>query len=342
MNKTFLLVLFCLIGGCARVTLLTSSDIVAEVELAQQQHDYNRAWYYLNNIRETHPQYDQVPALRERLEASTANFEQTEISNARSLASAGRWPQAFATLKQAQQQWRQSEPLQQEEKALRERETLLFNRLRTDLLVDEARWLASRQDTIRQLSTLDRSDALAMKSYLEQRKLELVDTLNFLGEAFAAQEDWPRTRDLLNASMQLSGEKTAPPALVTARQHLSQLASKNRQVREQKVQNQALELLNRYDQSLALKDLLAAREYISANNNSGQLDQYASRLEAICKQRFRQGLSEGEALYAQGKYEQAYDTWQGIAQIYPGDAELEKKIDRARKVLTNLKALSGS
>ncbi len=342
MKKNVVLILIILLSGCARLTLLTSADIVAELQQAEQEQDFNRAWYYLENIRETHPQYDQVPMLRSKLESSTQAFEQDRITQARSLASAGRWPEAFATLDDAQRKWRQSDTLRSEEQALRDRETLLFNRLRTDLLLDEARWLASKQATVRQLSTLDREDALAMKDYLEQRKVELVDTLNFLGEAFAAQEDWPRTRDLFTASMQLSGQKDAPPALVTARQHLSKLASKHRIAREQKVQNQALDLLNKYDKSLALKDLLAAREYISTNNNGGQLDQYASRLEAICKQRFRQGLSEGEALYAQGKYEQAYDTWQSVSQIYPGDAELEKKIDRARKVLTNLKALSDS
>lgn len=337
-----ILLSLCTLAGCARITLLTSTDLVTEVKQAQSEQNFNRAWYYLNNIRESNPQYDQVPALRKQLEQETALYEKDSIASARQLASAGRWPEAFAVLEQAIRNWKDSETLPAEEERLRDRETLLFNRLRTDLLIDEAHWLVSKQGTIRQLSTLNREDALDMRDYLEQRKQELVETLNFLGDAFAAQEDWVRTRDLFNASMQLSGESTPPDALVTARKHLARQANKSRLAHEQKVQERALQLLNRYDDSLSLKDLLAARDYISSNNSNGQLDQYASRLEAICKQRFNQGLSDGEAQYAQGNYEQAYDTWQGVSQIYPGDTELEKKLDRARKVLTNLKALSGS
>jgi len=138
---TLLTIIFLMVTGCARVTLMTSKDLVADVQQSQSEQDFNRAWYYLDNIRESNPQYDQVAPLRSELQKATAAFEQQNIDKARKLASAGRWPEAFNVLDDAQKQWKQSEALKQETQSLSDRETLLFNRLRTDLLLDEAHWL---------------------------------------------------------------------------------------------------------------------------------------------------------------------------------------------------------
>ena len=331
-----------LVSGCARLTLMTSQDVASEIQQASEQQDFNSAWYYLDNIRESSPQFSQVSALRSKLEKDTQAFEQKNIQKARSLASSGRWPEAFAVLEQAQKKWRKSDALASAQQALTQREALLFNRLRTDLLVDEATWLASKRNTIEQLGTLNRADARSTSEKLEQRRKELVTTLTELGNDFAKQEDWPRTRDLLTAAQKLSGSKETPAALAQAHKYLSRQANRDRKAREQKVQSQALKLLDTYDKSRSLADLLKARDYISSNNSSGQLDQYASRLEAICQQRFKQGLSDGEALYAQGRYKDAYQAWENVSRIYPDDVELTKKMERARKVLDNLKALSDS
>jgi tetratricopeptide (TPR) repeat protein len=283
-----------------------------------------------------------VIALREPLQRDISKFESAEIQRARQLAGAGRWHEAFEVLDAAKAQWRNSDTLDQAYQALEKRETLLFNRLRTELLVDEARWLHARLGTLEQLETLHRRDASEISDALQRRRVELVSTLTELGNAFAAEEDWLRTRDLLGAAQQLSGSDEVPAALVTARKQLSLEANRSRRAREEQVQNKAVTLLEAYEDSRSLSDLLAARDFISGNNQSGQLDQYASRLEAICQQRYQLGLQEGDALYAQGRYEDAFQAWENVARIYPGDAELEKKMERARKVLSNLKALSDS
>lgn len=339
--SALLLILFFL-GSCARLTLMTSDDVVADINRARQEQDFNKAWFYIENIRNTHPQHQDVVALREPLLKDISSFESTQIERSRLLAGAGRWQEAFETLDTAKMRWRNSEALDAAYQALQKREELLFNRLRTDLLVDEARWLHARLGTLEQLETLHRRDASEISEALQRRRAELVTTLTDLGNAFAAEEDWIRTRDLLGAAQQLSGDSETPAALVTARKQLSQEANRNRRAREEKVQNKAVTLLEAYEESRSLSDLLAARDFISSNNQSGQLDQYASRLEAICQQRYQLGLQEGDALYAQGRYGEAFKAWENVARIYPGDAELEKKMERARKVLSNLKALSDS
>ena len=338
------LALFALLflSGCARLTLMTSEDVVADINRAREAQDFNKAWYYSENIRSTHPQYDDVVALRTSLQRDISSFESAQIQRAQQLAGAGRWHEAFDVLDAAKAQWRNSDNLDAAYKALEKREALLFNRLRTELLVDEARWLHARLGTLEQLETLHRRDASEISDALKHRRAELVSTLTDLGNAFAAEEDWVRTRDLLGAAQQLSGTDEAPAALVTARKQLSLEANRSRRAREEKVQNKAVTLLEAYEESRSLSDLLAARDFISNNNQSGQLDQYASRLEAICQQRYQLGMQEGDALYAQGRYDDAFQAWENVARIYPGDAELEKKMDRARKVLSNLKALSDS
>lgn len=338
----FLVLALLFINGCARLTLATSDDVVAEVNRAREQQNFAKAWYYIENIRSTHPQYDAVSGLREPLLNDINAFETAEIQRARQLAGAGRWHEAFETLETARGRWQKSDTLDAAYKALEKRESVLFNRLRTELLLDEASWLHARLRTLEQLETLHRRDASDISNALQRRRVELVNTLTELGNAFADEEDWVRTRDLLSAAQRLSGSDEVPAALATARKQVSQEASRHRRAKEEQVQNKAVTLLDAYEKSLSLADLLAARDFISSNNQNGQLDQYASRLEAICQQRYQLGLQEGDALYAQGRYEDAFLMWQSIAGIYPGDAELEKKMERARKVLSNLKALSDS
>lgn len=338
----FLVLASLFINGCARLTLATSDDVVAEVNRAREQQNFTKAWYYIEHIRSTHPQYDAVSALRDPVLNDINAFETAEIQRARQLAGAGRWHEAFEVLDAARARWQKSGKLDAAYVALEKREAVLFNRLRTELLLDEASWLHARLGTLEQLETLNRRDASDISGALQRRRAELVDTLTELGNAFAEQEDWVRTRDLLSAAQRLSGSDEVPAALATARKQVSLEVNRHRRAREEQVQSKAVSLLEAYDRSDSLADLLAARDFISNNNQNGQLDQYASRLEAICQQRYQLGIQEGDALYAEGRYEDAFQTWERITGIYPGDAELEKKMERARKVLSNLKALSDS
>lgn len=343
MRKTalsFILLFLMTLSGCARLTLMASSDITTNLAKARESENFTLAWYYLNNIKESSAEYEHIASQHDALSKQTAVFESTNISRAQKLASAGRWQEAFETLTVAQQKWRNSEKLDAAEQGLRTRETLLFNRLRTDLLVNEARWLAAEQNTLTEMATLEQEDALALTAKMNERKSALIRTLNELGESFAKSDDWVRTRDLLSASRALSGSVEVTESLTTAQRHLANEQNRHKRVQEKKIQNKALSLLDNYETSLSLADLLNAREYISQNNRSGQLDQHAARLEAICQKRFNQGLNDGDALYTQGRYQEALQTWQNIRDIYPGNAELDKKMERATRVISNLKALS--
>lgn len=344
MSRTvsLLLAVLVMISGCARFALVTSSEISPEVRQAVAEQNFNRAWRVFERTQGADMPDDERQALRDMLEMATRQFEKDTIDMARQLADAGRWSDAFEVLKEARSRWRQSEAIQGARKELRQREALLFAGLEADLLLEEARWLAAKRPVLDRLETLAREDATETAEHWRARMVQLAGQLTTLGERFAAEQDWVRTRDLLAAARNLSGQKALHPQLALAEKHLATEASKARRIQEQQVQAKARKLLDAYDQSMSLADLLTAREYIKKNNDRGLLDQYATRLEAICNKRFRQGLSEGEALYAQGRYQEAYQTWQNIAQIYPGDAELEKKIERARKVLENLKSLSSS
>lgn len=337
-----LIAAFTLTSGCSRLALMTSDDVPTLISEAQARQDFNAAWFYLENTRDTHPQYDAVMAMRPSLEKETRNFESSSIQRATDLAAAGRWQEAFDALDDAKRLWRRSNALEDAGNALVRRETALFQRLQSSLLVDEATWLGNHLNTLKQLKTLNRQDADALSQALMQRREELVETLTELGNVFAGQEDWVRTRDVLAAAHSLSGNDTPPDALVHARKQLSLEATRHRRAREDQVQSKARALLDAYDTSLSLRDLLSARDYISHNNPNGLLDPYASRLEAICQQRYQSGMQQGDALYAQGRYEDALRMWESIMPIYPGDTELDKKMERARKVLSTLKALSDS
>ena len=85
--------------------------------------------------------------------------------------------------------------------------------------------------------------------------------------------------------------------------------------------------------------MLAARHFLSQHQGNPVLAGHRERLEQWARRRFAEEMNTGEALYARGQYREAYRIWKQVAPLYPDNEELNKKLERSRRVLANLRSL---
>lgn len=336
-SLAFPLLMLALLGGC--VTIPMDVDAEAELAAARKAGDHARALEIVERISPKHPQYDALLMQRESVLKEVEQHQQQRIQEASNLASSGRWQEAFAVIDQLSREWRDSTLVTQARQELEQRQQLRFRQLAADVLVSESKWLLGREASTEQLNTLTQKEALDMARQLIARRANIAEQMSQLGHYFAEQKDWQRTRDLLDGARLLSRSAERDPQLVTAERQLANVA--NRQVRAaaQRTRQRADTLIEQYRKTESIKDLIAARDYLQSNNQDGSLDEGATRLESLSRERFRTGLKRGDSLYAAGDYAAAEKIWKEVAPLYPNDTELAGKMERVRRVLENLKTL---
>lgn len=336
-SLAFPLLMLALLGGC--VTIPMDVDAEAELAAARKAGDHARALEIVERISPKHPQYDTLLMQRESVLKEVAQHQQQRIQEASNLASSGRWQEAFAVIDQLSREWRNSTLVAEARQELEQRQQLRFRQLAADVLVSESKWLLGREASTEQLNTLTQKEALDMARQLIARRANIAEQMSQLGHYFAEQKDWQRTRDLLDGARLLNRSAERDPQLVTAERQLANVA--NRQVRAaaQRTRQRADTLIEQYRKTESIKDLIAARDYLQSNNQDGSLDEGATRLESLSRERFRTGLKRGDSLYAAGDYAAAEKIWKEVAPLYPNDTELAGKLERVRRVLENLKTL---
>lgn len=337
-SLAFPLLLLTLLGGCVSKVPM---DIDAEAELAaaRKAGDHVRALEIVEHISPQHPQYDALLQQREAVLKEAEQHQQLRIRDANNLASSGRWQEAFALLDQLGNDWRGSTLVAQARQELEQRQQLRFRQLATDVLVSEARWLLGLEAGVEQLNALTQKEALEMARRLSARRAEVAEQMSRLGHYFAEQKDWPRTRDLLDGARLLKRSAERDPQLLEAQRQLAGAAHRQVRAVAQRTRQRADTLIEQYRKTESIKDLIAARDYLQSNNQDGSLDEGATRLESLSRERFRTGLKRGDSLYATGDYAAAEKAWTEVAPLYPNDTELAGKLERVRKVLENLKTL---
>ena len=100
--------------------------------------------------------------------------------------------------------------------------------------------------------------------------------------------------------------------------------------------------MSRYQRNGQLQSLLAARAFLNRHPGNPALASHRKQLEQWCRRRFAEEMNTGEALYARGQYREAYRIWKQVAPLYPDNEELNKKLERSKRVLTNLRSLQQS
>ena len=193
-----------------------------------------------------------------------------------------------------------------------------------------------------QLANFHAADAKQERQTLAEERQQLIQDLTTLGEYFGEREQWMLARDLLRSAHQLAPQTKPSPVLAQAQQVLNNEEQRARAKRNLALQTEAEQRMSRYQRNGQLQSLLAARAFLNRHPGNPALASHRKRLEQWCRRRFAEEMNTGEALYARGQYREAYRIWKQVAPLYPDNEELNKKLERSQRVLTNLRSLQQS
>ncbi|MCH8544793.1 MAG: hypothetical protein LAT61_14615 [Alcanivorax sp.] len=325
-----------ILSGCA--LLRPAEDPVLALDQRIEAQDYNAAWRIAARI----DREEASPELRQRLDTldqDIIRFERIRITRARQLANEGQWAQALSSLDQARQHWAHGYAIPDARADIDQRQLRELLAARSRLLISEADWLLQQQGATNDLERFADPSAASLHQRLTRRRAELADELTMLGEWHTSAGNPALARDTLRAAGRLAPDAPAHPQLAQAEQALASSSREAQQRRNATLQREARARLTRYERSGAMEDLLAARDYIHQHRQRGNLQQESSLVDNLCQERFERDLARGDALYASGDYQGAYRHWSAIAPLMPGDRELEKKLERTRRVLSSLEQL---
>ncbi|MZR61318.1 hypothetical protein [Alcanivorax sp. DP30] len=325
------------ISGCASLGN-PEEDVIA----ALNEQNYARAIEVIDATPESHKQY---PLLQEQyagiLQASD-EYRQHLMQEAEAYGRRQQWADAFGLLEENRDKVVAPYAIDELTASLAILEGRQLNELLADRRAEQAEAMLESARLSDTLANFHDSRAVAEKQRLDEERELLVADLNRLGEYFAEQQKWHQARDLLRYAQQLAPDQEPSPQLARAQQVLNSADQRARAKRNQALQTEAEQLMARYQRNGTMDSLLAARRFLDRHKGNPILSKHRDRLEQWSRRRFNEEMNTGEALYARGQYKEAYRIWKQLAPLYPNDEELNKKLERSRRVLSNLKSLQQS
>ena len=336
-NSLGLLAATALVTGCASL-----GNPEKKVISALEEQNYARA---IDVIEATPPTHKQHALLQEQyagiLQASE-EYRQHLMQEAETFGRRQQWDNAFSVLESNRDKVVSPYAIDELTASLAILEGRQLNELLAERRTEQARAMLENARLSETLANFHDSRALAEKQRLDAERELLVADLNRLGEYFAEEQKWMQARDLLRYAHQLAPDQPPSPQLAKAQQILNNADQRARAKRNQALQTEAEQLMAQYQRNGSMDSLLAARRFLDRHRNNPTLASHRQRLEQWSRRRFNEEMNTGEALYARGQYKEAYRIWKQLAPLYPNDEELNKKLERSRRVLSNLKSLQQS
>lgn len=331
------LVLTVLLGGCASWQLLQSPTQRVSGDL--QDHRYADALRVIDDADKTDPRYPALKKQRPTVVRASQDYRHQALTRAGALADKGQWQQAFTVLRDARDRVVDPKPVDALLKQLHQRERDNLRQLLAD-------WYLAQAHALLQTDKLDSAlkghgDDRARETLKNRRQLRerLTGELTRLGDDFAGQGQWQSAYRTLQTAQRLNPKGNRSKILERARATLNRAQSRAQSARRQSHREHAQALIQQYQESNGLEDLLAARTYLLQYRDD-DLSKQRQEVNQWCQQRFKVEVAHGDALYARGRYQAAYQQWKRAEPLDPDNKGLKKKLARARRVLRNLRNLT--
>lgn len=337
MHKASSLLCALAFSGCA-----TLGNPEQDVSDALAEHDYARAASIVDNTSPKHAQYELLQTQYEGILLASKEYRQRLVIEAEALGRKQQWDNAFALLEGQRDKVIDPSAIDELTATLSLWEGTQLNQLLAERREAQAKSMLETARLSEQLASFHDPRAKAEKARLDDEYALLVADLTRLGEYFADRQQWVQARDLLRYAHQLAPDQPPSAQLARAQQVLNDADQQARAKRNRALQTEAELLMARYQRNGQLQSLLAARNFLDTHRDNSALTSHRKRLEQWARRRFAEEMNTGEALYARGQYKEAYRIWKQLAPLYPNDEELNKKLERSRRVLSNLKSLQQS
>tara|TARA_Y100001934_G_scaffold282181_1_gene394782 strand:- start:1378 stop:2388 length:1011 start_codon:yes stop_codon:yes gene_type:complete len=323
-----------LLGGCA-----TFGDPERRVSAALADDNYARAAAIIENTSPNHSQYALLQEQYPGILLASNQYRQRLTLEAEAMSRQQQWAQAHTLLETHRDKVIDPSALDELITALNSLEERQLNLLLAERRRAQARALQDSADLADKLSGFHLPRAKKEQRQLAEERLFVAEDLTRLGEYFAQRQQWHLARDLLSDAHRLTPQQPPSPQLAKAQQILNDASQRTRARQNRALQTEAEQLMARYQRSGQLDALLTARHFLNQHQDNPALANHRKRLEQWARRRFAEEMNTGEALYARGQYREAYRIWKQVAPLYPDNEELNKKLERSRRVLANLRTL---
>ncbi len=338
---TFTMIASQLLSGCAHFDAFRAFDMET-IEMWVKQEHYGEALNALSNIPSENSKREQLLQRRQEIAELASQFERRSIEQVEKLLAEKKWGESKQALQLALDKYPESTLLQEGHKALNKTFEERQAQIEQQLLINEGRWRLENMVLFNELDLLasdfDITRQWELWDFLRQRR-ETSDKLVACGLKAVEDEDTAKAESCLNLAKQIYSTPESAYAL-------RRLAELNRIVDERNAQRrqvQARKLVGSIKRALDENNLIFARTELSRlqamDPNNPDSDLLAQRLDKQIQARLKKGLEEGGQLYSQGEVEAALNLWIELKKISPNNNELLTRIERAERVLENVRRM---
>ena len=340
------------ISGCA--TVPTGKAKLELIDQLVAQQEFKRIQQLLSDIDTSDPEFEALVIRRRAIRPLIAQFEEYTVAHAKALQKQDMWPQALAVLQEAQDKLSNSAVLRQAENEFFAQRNQRLDTIRQQIGLLEGQIQADKSPLVDKIVAIHptgirtrweyfqhqrKSKALADdlmncgNQALQRQEFDLAEACFTMVRALSVDVDVSPHLALINEQREIAAQAAIAAAKVEQRQHQRLQQEKTAHLKEQYRQLAAAGWLVAAKQTLVELRLLVP--------DDKEVRGWATALQANIDEQVAQGIREGQALYSNGKLEEALTTWQIAAELDPDNAVLQGHIARAERFIQKLQRLNG-
>lgn len=328
--------------GPRPVTLQSINQLVAGEEFGQ-------ALELLDDVPETHPEYTLLRKRLGEVRKGAAAYEQTIVKTMRTKMDQGDWSGALDHVNQGLEKLPSGAVLKQgREEVLKKRDRHIED-LKAEILIAKGRWLGEYVLLHKELTRVAPGNLMRTWELRRTRHAaeKTAEELYECGERAKNDNNFGLAERCLVLVDRLDPSDTIRAAVRDLRQ---QVAKREEAVRRTEHRAQQAKFQQDYNrlaglvtQAMDKGELQKARQIVSrlakVDPDNPEVHRLQQRLDETISATVNQMLEQASKLYREEKIEEAEKTWKGVLQLDPSNKQAQAGIERATRVLENLRLL---
>ena len=334
--------------ACASLHALRP-DVTEQVDRWIEENEYARAVATIEAMSPQREQYQQLRARLPEIHRRAERYESQLVSESLRLASEQRWQEALDVIDLGLERVPEPDRLKAAREQVASERNQYLATLETRLLISKAEQLVRDLPVHREIAGIVPRNRSARSAYerAERDASNVAESLLTCGrDARAQRENYLALRCLrLSVKLAPSDEARATLAEVESatrrNEGAARAARRQRLAKEKTIQRDAL--ITAYKSAFSTGDLANARRELEAAATIAPADReilsLESELRLAIEEEVQQGIERGRKRYILGDIQGALETWTPLLELDPNNKKLQEHIDRAQRVLRNLKQL---
>lgn len=353
------------LSGCGTAFITSKQDdLLAQIDVWSTANEYGKAFSALDNVSDSHPQYQQLQVRKKALLTQAIGYEQHIDKQIQQLIDTNQWDQALDLIDQAKEKYPPGKDINRElnktEKSLLYQKRILLQSLEQKIMLERSQWLINTRPFYQDKLIIDPRNK-TLKIQLEELNKEskiLSRRLTVLAQQAINKKHYITARTRINQAIALDPDKSRQKMFSQLQKRVkkpsvkkNKRANKVQKRVQQPVINQILEIqqnaflenLNKIEKSYNAGDFAKARRLIANLDESEQYDIQIIRLKLKLNRSIsytiKKLVPKANKYYTDGQFHQAIEIWLQILSYDPENSLAKKNIQRAEKVINKLSNL---